>query len=160
MKCNRYFGVGFLSFLVLFILLSRDARTQGKDSLLIHFKNGSVRSIPIARIQVIKFDTLSGSGVASGAESGFKNVTCIPNPASSSLTIQFSFPVATSVSLLVHDMRGNLVRQVGPVSCLPGTNQVKWDGRNQGGGDVSAGVYDCELVSTLGTQHVKTVLCK
>jgi hypothetical protein len=65
-----------------------------------------------------------------------------PNPALNFTRIAFLLPsgVTDPVSLNVYDARGRLVRKF-ESRFAPGLNEIDWDGRNNAGSSVSAGVY-------------------
>ena len=49
------------------------------------------------------------------------------------------------MSLRIHDVTGQLVRQLVAGEQPAGRHQVEWDGRNDRGKRVASGVYFCEL---------------
>jgi flagellar hook assembly protein FlgD len=50
-------------------------------------------------------------------------------------------PADQEASVSVVDLRGRVVRSLGPVSLAAGLNTLPWDGRNAAGSRVSQGVY-------------------
>jgi len=68
-----------------------------------------------------------------------------PNPFYGGTLIRFSVPERRRVEVRVYDLSGRLVRtfEVGMVS--RGTYDVWWDGRDEHGSEVGAGLYICEL---------------
>lgn len=65
-----------------------------------------------------------------------------PNPFNPRTTIEFELPAASGIRLTVFDMTGKLVRRLVDGDRMPaGPHAVDWDGRNEGGRTVAAGVY-------------------
>ena len=65
-----------------------------------------------------------------------------PNPIGKSGVIRFDLPKQVAVELKLYDARGRLVRIAHGGDVLPaGSHQWTWDGRNDAGRRVSAGVY-------------------
>jgi hypothetical protein len=69
-----------------------------------------------------------------------------PNPSSSSVTVAYTLPRSSPVTMRIFDVRGRLLRTLidGEVSPA-GEHLVEWDGRNEAGAQVAAGVYFCAL---------------
>lgn len=65
-----------------------------------------------------------------------------PNPFNPSTTITYELPQASAVTLSIYDVSGRLVRiLVNSAGEDVGRHQVIWDGRNDAGRPMSAGVY-------------------
>ncbi len=64
-----------------------------------------------------------------------------PNPSSGATTLRFSLPAMSKVQLSIYDSRGRLVRRLSDESREAGSHSVLWDGRDNHGRDVSAGIY-------------------
>jgi flagellar hook assembly protein FlgD len=65
-----------------------------------------------------------------------------PNPFNSQTTISFTLAEAQGVSLRIYDLKGAVVRTLLDGSVLPAdSHDAVWDGRDDGGLDVAAGVY-------------------
>jgi hypothetical protein len=81
-----------------------------------------------------------------------------PNPFNPSTMIPVSVPSQTSVALQVYTVLGERVRTVfeGPLEA--GTHSFAWDGRNDQGGGVSAGVYLIQLRVEGGRQFIRKML--
>jgi hypothetical protein len=63
-----------------------------------------------------------------------------PNPVSPTTTIRLSLPEAADYALSIHDVQGRVVRRF-EGSAQPGVVSILWDGRDQNGAPVSAGLY-------------------
>ncbi|MFC1572441.1 right-handed parallel beta-helix repeat-containing protein [Candidatus Eisenbacteria bacterium] len=71
-----------------------------------------------------------------------------PNPFRGSTLIRYGVPTSTNtapVRLTIHDCAGRLVRILNESIAAPGVHRISWDGTNQLGSPVPAGVYFYEL---------------
>lgn len=68
-----------------------------------------------------------------------------PNPFRTETRFSFELRFADQVALSVHDVTGRLVRRLVDGQRPEGTNEVVWDGRDDRGGRVAAGVYFLRL---------------
>jgi hypothetical protein len=64
-----------------------------------------------------------------------------PNPLRRSTTLLLRSPQTVPLNLLILDARGRLVRDLGHRELPPGTHAIAWDGRDDAGSAVGAGVY-------------------
>jgi predicted outer membrane repeat protein len=83
-----------------------------------------------------------------------------PNPFNPVTSIVYSVPEAGWVSLKVYDVRGHLVKTLVDRRETAGPHKLMWDGRSDGGGKVSAGLYFLKLESAGRRQSRKLVLLK
>jgi hypothetical protein len=70
-----------------------------------------------------------------------------PSPSSGPITIQYSMPASGDVSLRVYDVRGRAVRTLVTGAREAGTHTALWDGRDESGHTVTAGVYFARLIA-------------
>ena len=68
-----------------------------------------------------------------------------PNPFNPATTIEFSIPEAGFADLVIYNMMGQKVRKLVSGNMKEGIHSVTWDGRDQQGLPVSAGVYMSRL---------------
>ena len=68
-----------------------------------------------------------------------------PNPFSPMTTIAFSSAQPGNVSLIVYDVCGAKVRTLAEGEVIPGFHRVIWDGTDDRGQRVTAGLYFCRL---------------
>ena len=81
-----------------------------------------------------------------------------PNPFNPSTTIRYDLMENSEVSISIFDMSGRSVRNFNPSHARSG--EITWDGVNDAGQSVSAGIYLCRL-QTRGIQSsIKLVLLK
>lgn len=68
-----------------------------------------------------------------------------PNPFGSETIINFSLPSAGRATLLVYDVAGRVVRTLADDQMSAASHALVWDGRDDSGNTVGAGVYFCRL---------------
>lgn len=77
-----------------------------------------------------------------------------PNPFKQWTMIDYQLPAAGTVSLKVYNIAGQLVRTLAGGFQPAGAHAVRWDGRDDRGREIAAGVYVCRLdaggISTAG----------
>jgi hypothetical protein len=81
-----------------------------------------------------------------------------PNPFTSGTIIQYSLPVKGEISLKVYDVTGRLVRTLVKENQDSGVYSVTWDGKNDSGNRVSAGIYFSRLSGKPGVLTKKLTL--
>jgi hypothetical protein len=73
-------------------------------------------------------------------------LTTYPNPATPRTTIRYDLPQSAPVKLMIRDVAGRLIRVlVNEPMQQVGRHNVLWDGKDDAGRQVSAGVYFCKL---------------
>ncbi len=81
-----------------------------------------------------------------------------PTPFASSTLIAYELFTTSAVRLVVYDAQGRSVRRlVDDALQLPGAYHVPWDGRDDGGRSVAAGVYFYRLESSGDAHTMRTV---
>jgi hypothetical protein len=84
-----------------------------------------------------------------------------PNPFNPATTLRFRTEAAGAARLTIHDPRGRLVRTLVSEALPAGDHAARWDGRDDSGRTVAAGVYLARLVDVAGTtMTAKLVLTK
>jgi hypothetical protein len=84
-----------------------------------------------------------------------------PNPFNPSTTIQYDLPVSTQVSLTIYNLLGQKIRSlVQQVTKPAGRHREIWDGRNDAGDRVAAGLYFYQLKTNKFSQVKKMVLVR
>jgi len=83
-----------------------------------------------------------------------------PNPFNPVTRIRFNVGAASLVVLRIYDFRGSLVRELRNEIMPPGPYEVVWDGRDQKGMSVAAGVYLSLLANGNSRSTHKLVLLK
>ena len=83
-----------------------------------------------------------------------------PNPFNPSTTIPYALTERGPTTLTILNMRGQLVRELVQENQARGQHQVAWNGRDQRGLPVDAGVYLCRLEAGAQTAIQKLLLVK
>jgi hypothetical protein len=83
-----------------------------------------------------------------------------PNPFNPSTVISFEIQGKEKVSLKVYDNQGRFVRSLLDNTMHAGKHELSWDGRNNQGVSVSAGVYYYTIKSTQFTRTKKMILIR
>jgi serine protease len=84
-------------------------------------------------------------------------VSNFPNPFNPSTTIAYQLPAATEVSLKVYDISGKTIMTLINQTKEAGYYQVNWDGTDQAGQKVAAGMYFARLQTGEQSSVVKMV---
>jgi hypothetical protein len=86
------------------------------------------------------------------------SLTVSPNPAIGIARIRFNLPAGTPADLRIHDATGRLVRTMTIPQAATGSPQyVSWNGTDQHGRKLGAGVYFLNLATRLGAVSTKTL---
>jgi hypothetical protein len=87
-------------------------------------------------------------------------VQASPNPARAEVTIRFSTATAGQVTIDVFDLSGRLVQSAPETVYDPGEHAWQWDGRDQTGAPVRAGLYFFVVRTGEGTQSGKIAIVR
>jgi hypothetical protein len=68
-----------------------------------------------------------------------------PNPFGSETVISFSLPSAGRTTVRVYDVTGRVVRTLADGDMTAASHSLVWDGRDESGNTVGAGIYFCRL---------------
>jgi hypothetical protein len=89
------------------------------------------------------------NGVAGGQPSPDKHnyltLECRPNPFSAEILVSYQLPAAGPVTIAVYDVTGRAVRTVFAGTMPAGRHTARWDGRDDAGRSVAAGMYVLRL---------------
>ena len=83
-----------------------------------------------------------------------------PNPFNPSTTLRFGISENAVVSLIVYDLRGNVVRTLSSSRRSPGWVELNWNGVTDTGSMASSGVYMARLQVGSNVQAIKMLLLK
>lgn len=93
----------------------------------------------------VNYIDLQGGAVAGLPEmpdAGYALHPCYPNPFNPATTISYELAESASVSLTIYDVAGKLVRTLAADEAVSaGRHEVAWQGRDQAGRLVAAGIY-------------------
>ena len=144
-------GVGFVTVLYITLLDVNPGDGAGRAEILIHWICSGIYGTSCYG--------LLGPGPA--PEPAFNGPTGLlqnaPNPFRAATTLRFELAAAGPAKLRVYDPQGRLVRTLSEGRREPGRHDVTWDGRDDDGRAVAAGVYYYELVSDAGKVARKAV---
>lgn len=84
----------------------------------------------------------------------------VPNPFNPITTIHYVVPAAQTVRLTVYDASGRLIRNLADNTRGPGQYEAVWDGTDNAGNRVGAGVYFYRLHAGKFSQSRKMILLK
>jgi len=105
--------------------------------------HGTVPEAPVA---------VPGSPLAAHLDAGF------PNPFTASTSVRYELKTPSSVSLAVYDVAGRHLKKLDARAiAVPGSYSVAWDGTDDGGRRVPAGVYFYRLVTAAGVETARVV---
>lgn len=105
-------------------------------------RNGITSGIDIFAIQVLD---ARPTGVPGSAPPGVAFAPAFPNPAYESLTLRFVLSRETRFNIAIYDVAGRRVRELASGQRPAGEHALAWDMRDDGGREVSAGVYFARL---------------
>ncbi len=92
---------------------------------------------------------VTGLGVASKPSAGFQTTIGIlgSNPAGASVNIRLTLGTPGLVQLRIFDATGRMVKSLVDGNMASGEYHLRWDGRDENGRRVAAGVYFCRLIA-------------
>ncbi|MBN2009819.1 VCBS repeat-containing protein [candidate division KSB1 bacterium] len=83
-----------------------------------------------------------------------------PNPFNPGTAISYQLPMNSNVNLSVYNVNGQLVKTLVQTTQAAGRYRINWDGRDQVGRIVSAGLYMCRLQASDNVSVRRMVLMK
>jgi flagellar hook assembly protein FlgD len=83
-----------------------------------------------------------------------------PNPFNPSTTIAYDLRDAADVTIVIYNVRGQVVRTLVDAVTPPGRHRVVWQGTSDTGARVATGIYFYRLVAGEFSQTRKMVLLK
>ena len=83
-----------------------------------------------------------------------------PNPFNPSTTLRYALPARSHVRIGVYDVAGREVAVIEDEVMEKGTHEARWDGSDDAGRALGAGVYFARLETGLGTRYSKMTLVK
>ncbi len=90
------------------------------------------------------------AGVGPGAAAPFVRLAAAPNPSVGPTRLWMTLSVAGPARLAIHDASGRRVREVASGAFTAGRHPLDWDGRDDAGHPVAAGLYFARLESAGG----------
>ncbi len=108
-------------------------------------------------VRLVKLDSETGVPDDSEPQHAVLAITSShPNPFGHATSIHYQLPVAGELTVEIYDLCGRRVRTLLTGQCPAGSHETVWDGRDQTGAPLAAGVYFCRLQG--GSQSASTKL--
>ncbi|MBP6872484.1 MAG: T9SS type A sorting domain-containing protein [Bacteroidales bacterium] len=136
------------------LYLFNDAYNPGSNILKNEFSIKFTTEPPEASIITGIDDRKEGSMETSD------HLSCFPNPFVESTRISYTIDNPAAVSVKILDVEGRTVRILKSARQNAGTYEILWDGCNDAGLPVSAGVYFCQIKSENFRETVKLFLLR
>ncbi|HOZ20649.1 MAG TPA: FlgD immunoglobulin-like domain containing protein, partial [bacterium] len=94
--------------------------------------------------QVLRFENML-TGIADrpreSMPEGFQLSQNYPNPFNPTTTISYTLPVKQTVSLVIYNLKGEVVKTLAEGTMNEGNHSVNWDATNNNGQKVTSGIY-------------------
>ncbi len=103
---------------------------------------------------------LPNDGKGNSIPSSFELTQNYPNPFNPSTTIRYKVPQTSKITITIFNILGQKVRTLVDGVVSAGNHQVKWDGRNALGNEVSSGIYLLRMRADNFTQTRRMVLMR
>ena len=134
------------------------------DSVQVYWPSGLITdttNVPINQIITMR-ETPDQTGIGDGEMPvGVRLLAATPNPFRAGTVIAYDLSQASPVELLVTDPSGRILRVLeSSPSKEPGSYSQRWDGRNDAGRRVAAGVYFYSLTTSRFRQSYPVVLVR
>lgn len=105
--------------------------------------------IPANSQKLVTITAQPGSAIEEGLDETFPQLLQnYPNPFSHKTAIRFRVPQTSRASLKIYDINGRLVRTLVNSPVTAGAHEINWDGTNEIGRSVNAGIYHYQLATT------------
>ncbi|MEZ5063465.1 MAG: FlgD immunoglobulin-like domain containing protein [bacterium] len=134
------------------------ARREGDDLVPLATELDAARSVVRARVDRLgEFVLRRTPGDLGGALRRLSMEPGRPNPFRATTTLQYDLPTASTCRVSIYDVKGRRVRVLHDGPAPAGTNRVDWNGRDDRGARVAAGVYFARVVTPGEERSVKLV---
>ena len=116
--------------------------------------------ITFGRAMVFTGDNVSIANANALTPNQFKVFNAYPNPFNPVTTLRYQLPEANMVTVTIYDMAGKEVKTLIHQQQTAGVHGVQWNGANNLGNMVSAGIYIYQVQSGVYNQTNKMILLK
>ncbi|NNE43607.1 MAG: T9SS type A sorting domain-containing protein, partial [Gemmatimonadetes bacterium] len=131
------------------------------DVLLVEWTDGSTTTLnSVPGNQYLLIDQLAGVDAPAVSPDQDQAVRAFPNPFHDGTHIHFASERAQPVSVKIFDTGGRLVRVLKDGRAEAGPGSVRWDGRDEAGRRVAAGIYHYEVRTEGRRDRGKVVLVR
>ena len=116
--------------------------------------------ITFGRFMVFTGDNVSAASENISMPNQFKVYDAYPNPFNPVTTLRYQLPEANMVTVTIYDMAGKEVKTLIHQQQTAGVHGIQWNGTNNLGNTVSAGIYLYQVHSGVYNQTNKMILLK
>ena len=116
--------------------------------------------ITFGRAMVFTGDNVSIANANALTPNQFKVFNAYPNPFNPVTTLRYQLPEANMVTVTIYDMAGKEVKTLIHQQQTAGVHGIQWNGTNNLGNTVSAGIYLYQVHSGVYNQTNKMILLK
>ena len=116
--------------------------------------------ITFGRFMVFTGDNVSAASENISMPNQFKVYDAYPNPFNPVTTLRYQLPEENLVSVIIYDMAGKEVKTLIYQQQTAGVHGIQWNGTNNLGNTVSAGIYLYQVHSGVYNQTNKMILLK
>ena len=121
------------------LIIARNAPNTGSYSWFIPVR------LPVGTHYRVAVKNISGAMDLSDGQFSISGpaltISARPNPTRVGTTLSFEFTAPSDASIRVYNVRGQIVRTLVDSQILSGRQTISWDGNDQNGRKVSAGIY-------------------
>jgi hypothetical protein len=133
-----------------------DATVNSNDEFLSGSQNNELTFIPSGAMQIPS----SIEDNTSIEVSNNKLIKNYPNPFSSSTVIEYSNPNKEKAEITIFDMAGRTIKTFGGNLMQSEHGKISWDGTNENGSSIGAGIYFCRLRAGNYSETIKMILLR
>jgi hypothetical protein len=133
-----------------------DATVNSNDEFLSGSQNNELTFIPSGAMQIPS----SIEDNTSIEVSNNKLIKNYPNPFSSSTVIEYSNPNKEKAEITIFDMAGRTIKTFRGNLMQSEHGKISWDGTNENGSSIGAGIYFCRLRAGNYSETIKMILLR
>jgi hypothetical protein len=118
-------------------------------------------TLVIAADEAVMAVFAQGNGVELLGQAGdYRLQQNYPNPFNATTAVSFGLTTTSRARLAIANSLGVTVRTLLDQTLTAGPYRISWDGKDDAGRDVSAGVYFCQLITEGGERRIKMLLLR
>ncbi|MCK4329060.1 PQQ-binding-like beta-propeller repeat protein [candidate division WOR-3 bacterium] len=127
------------------------------------FKDGWVYN-SAANVETTDSISVGGGGPETAGQGSLPNTFALyenhPNPFSSETAIRYALPISTEAKLVIYDVSGRVVKVLVDSEIDAGYYKAIWDGRDEGGKEVTSSIYFYRIQAGNYTSTKKLILMR
>ena len=116
-------------------------------------------SIQMPNIMNTDFLFLTATGINESLTNNY-NINAYPNPFNENIQINFTLAEIENVKMQITDVLGRVVKEFPNGMFKLGTQSLTWDGTDNSGNKLKAGMYNCRIISSTRTQSLNLILLR